>query len=266
MGLPRPRGFLHHPCRAEVTRGRGKPTPLLLRWMVIPGNVESEEEEMKLVVGLGNPGAAYERTRHNIGFRVVDKLATKQGWTWNERRARAVLASGSLGSEKVALAKPLTYMNLSGESVAELARWYKITPQDILVVYDELDLPLGQIRLRADGSAGGHNGVDSIIHYLHTKSFPRMRIGIGRPSNNRIEGKDFVLGIPTLDERITLESSEDRAVEAIILAVTQGLATTMNLVNTDPEKLKRQEEARQRKLLERAERERLKHEKEAQES
>src|SRR5579864_6715314 len=112
---------------------------------------------MKLVIGLGNPGAEYERTRHNIGFRVLDRLANKMGWKWNERRARAMLASGMIGGEKVVLAKPITFMNRSGESVGELLRWYKLQPQDLLVVYDELDLPLGKLRLRPGGKAAGHN-------------------------------------------------------------------------------------------------------------
>ena len=103
---------------------------------------------MKLVVGLGNPGSEYQRTRHNVGFRVVDKLASKLGWQWTERRSRAILTSGTIGPEKVVLAKPITFMNLSGLAVAELVRWYKIQPEDLLVIYDDLDLPVGKIRLR----------------------------------------------------------------------------------------------------------------------
>ena len=224
------------------------------------------DDEMKLVVGLGNPGVEYERTRHNVGFRVVDKLAARHGWKWNERRGRAILASGNLGLEKVVLAKPLTYMNLSGEAVGELVRWYKLQPEDVLVVYDELDLPVGKIRLRSGGSAAGHNGMQNIIRHLHTNTFPRLRVGIGHPTNSHMQGKDHVLGTPPLDERILLEQSEDRAVEAIELAITQGIATTMNLVNADPEEAKRKEEGRQRKLRERQERERLKREKQRDDS
>ena len=221
---------------------------------------------MKLVIGLGNPGTEYERTRHNIGFRVVDKLAAQQGWKWNERRGRAILASGNLGLEKVALAKPITYMNLSGEAVGELVRWYKLHPEDILVVYDELDLPLGKVRLRASGSAAGHNGMQSIIKHLHTNAIPRLRVGIGHPTNTHIQGKDHVLGIPPTDESILLATSEDRAVEAVRLAITQGIGTTMNLVNMDPEEAQRKEEERQRKLRDREERQKLKREKEREES
>src|SRR6266581_4768237 len=148
---------------------------------------------MKLVIGLGNPGSQYEQTRHNVGFRVVDKLAAKLGWKWTERRSRAILASGTVGSEKVVLAKPLTYMNLSGEAVGELVRWYKIAPSDLLIIYDELDLPNGKVKLLGAGSAGGHNGMHDILAKIHTNTIPRLRIGIGRSQNNNMAGKDYVL-------------------------------------------------------------------------
>jgi PTH1 family peptidyl-tRNA hydrolase len=210
---------------------------------------------MKLIIGLGNPGSQYELTRHNAGFRVVDRLAAQQGWTW-ERRGRAMLANGNIGSEKVVLIKPLTYMNNSGEVVGELVRWYKVQPEDILVVYDELDLPVGKIRLQSHRSAGGHNGLGSVIQHLHTNQFPRLRIGIGRPSNNHIETTDYVLGVPGGDERIELATGEDRALEAIPLIIRQGIATTMNLINADPEAQKKAEEKR-RLQQERREQERL---------
>ena len=220
---------------------------------------------MKLIVGLGNPGREYEHTRHNIGFRVVDKLAAQEGWKWNERRGRAILASGNLGLEKVVLAKPITYMNLSGEAVGELARWYKVPPEDMLIVYDELDLPVGRVRLRPNGSAAGHNGMKSIMYHLHTDAIPRLRVGIGHPTNAHIQGRDHVLGIPTTDENILIARAEDRAIEAIRLLIKQGLDTTMNLVNIDPEEVQRKAEERERKRREREERERLKREKERQE-
>lgn len=219
---------------------------------------------MKLIVGLGNPGREYEHTRHNIGFRVVDKLAAQEGWKWNERRSRAILASGTLGPEKVVLAKPITYMNLSGEAVGDLARWYKVPPADILIVYDELDLPVGRVRLRPNGSAAGHNGMKSVIHHLHTDAIPRLRVGIGHPTNSRIQGKDHVLGVPSTDDSILIARAEDRAIEAIRLLITQGIDTTMNLVNMDPEEVQRKAEERERKRREREERERLKREQERQ--
>ncbi|HJT58266.1 MAG TPA: aminoacyl-tRNA hydrolase [Ktedonobacteraceae bacterium] len=219
---------------------------------------------MKLVIGLGNPGSEYERTRHNVGFRVVDTLAAKHGWKWNERRSRAVLASGTIGSDKVVLAKPLTFMNLSGQSVGELMRWYKLSPQDILVVYDELDLPIGKVRLRPGGSAAGHNGLRDIIAHLHTNEFPRLRVGIDHPKSSRVRGRDHVLSAPSGDERILLATGEERAVEAIEILITQGLERAMNTVNTDPEEAARKEAERLRRLQQRQERERLRREAEEQ--
>ncbi len=230
---------------------------------------------MKLVVGLGNPGLQYEHTRHNVGFRVVDKLAAKLGWKWTVRRGRAILASGMIGTEKVILAKPITFMNRSGEAVSELLRWYKLQVQDMLVVCDDLDLPVGKVRLRTQGSAGGQKGLDNIIHHLHTREFPRLRVGIGRPSNNRMDPIDYVLDIPGGDERILLAAGEDRAVEAIELAITKGISATMNIVNADPEaeqkraeKLQRQKERQERArvLRETAQREAAQKEQEVQAS
>jgi PTH1 family peptidyl-tRNA hydrolase len=213
---------------------------------------------MKLIIGLGNPGPQYEQTRHNVGFRIVDALARQYGWRW-ERRGRAMLASGTIGSEKVTLVKPLTYMNNSGEAVGELVRWYKVSPEDILVVYDELDLQLGQIRLRSGGSAAGHHGMESIVRHLHSSQFPRLRVGIGRPTNHRQENIDYLLSTPPMDERILLATGEARAAEAIPMVILQGITATMNIVNADPEAQRRAEE-RRRQQLERREQERLRRE------
>src|SRR5712691_4341776 len=210
---------------------------------------------MKLIIGLGNPGAQYAQTRHNAGFRVIDELASKFGWKW-ERRNRAMVANGSIDGEKVVLAKPITYMNLSGEAVGELVRWFKIEPEDILVVYDEMDLPLGILRLRANGSAAGHNGVKSIIAHLHSDNFPRLRIGVGHPNHPRAETIDHVLSRPSADENILLANSEARAVDAIALIVREGLEASMNHINFDPEAQRKAEE-RRRMQLERREQERL---------
>lgn len=201
---------------------------------------------MKLVIGLGNPGSQYEHTRHNTGFRIVDKFAAKHGWKWSERLHRAILATGTIGPEKVVLAKPLTFMNLSGEAVGALVRWYKVQPEDILVVCDDLDLPVGKVRLRTKGSAGGQNGLDNIIHHLHTTEFPRLRLGIGRPNNSRGDAISYVLSIPGMDDRILLDTGEDKAVEAIEMVISQGLGTTMNMVNADPEAEQKAAEKRQR--------------------
>jgi aminoacyl-tRNA hydrolase len=200
---------------------------------------------MKLIVGLGNPGAQYASTRHNVGFRVVERLATKHGWSWNERRSKAVLASGTLGGEKIVLVKPQTYMNLSGEAVGELLRWYKLPLDDLLVVYDEMDLPPGQLRLRGKGSAAGHNGMKNLLLHLHSDEFARLRVGVGRPVHKRGETIDHVLGAPDRDERISLEQAETRALEAVESFIERGLETTMNLVNVDPEAERRAAEKRE---------------------
>src|SRR6266700_48529 len=217
---------------------------------------------MKLVIGLGNPGPQYEQTRHNAGFRIVDLLATKYGWKW-ERQGRAMLASGNIGTEKVVLVKPLTFMNKSGEAVGELVRWHKLQPEDVLVVYDDLDLAVGKLRLRANGRAGGHNGVDSIIHHLHTNQFPRLRIGIGRPAHQRQQTINYVLGVPPLDERILLETAEDQVVAYIPQAIGPDLNAAMNVINADPEAQRRAEEKR-RLQQERREQERQRREAEKQ--
>lgn len=216
---------------------------------------------MKLVIGLGNPGPEYEHTRHNAGFRVVDKLAAKLGWKWNERRNRAIIASGTIGPEKVLLVKPITYMNNSGEAVGELVRWHKVQPEDVIVVYDELDLPVGRVRLKSSGSAAGHNGMSNVLRHLHTDRAPRLRVGIGRPTNSRVETINYVLGIPPTEERIQLDAGEERAADAIPMIIRQGVATTMNLINADPEAQQRAEEKR-RQERERREQERLRREQE----
>ncbi len=214
---------------------------------------------MKLIIGLGNPGAQYEQTRHNVGFHVVDKLATKLGWKWSEQRNRAILASGNIGPEKVVLVKPITYMNNSGESVGPLVHWYKVQPEDILVILDDLDLPVGKVRLKSNGSSGGHNGLDNIIRHLHTNQIPRLRIGIGRPTNSRMETINYVLSIPPADERISLATGEDNAVEVIPLIINQGVAIAMNQINADPE-AQRQAEEKRRLQRERREQERVRRE------
>ena len=212
---------------------------------------------MKLVVGLGNPGAQYEQTRHNVGFHVVDLLAQKMGWSW-ERRGRAMQAPGMIETEKIVLVKPLTFMNKSGEAVGELMRWYKLQPDDVLVVYDDLDLPVGRVRLRSGGSAGGHNGISNIIQHLHTQEFPRLRVGIGRPANSHMDTINYVLGVPPLDERITLSQGEEQAMQAIPLVITKGIGTAMNIGNADPEAQRKQEEKRRLQLERREQQKRLK--------
>lgn len=136
---------------------------------------------MKLIFGLGNPGAKYQTTKHNIGFMVVDQLAKNLNLTFNQTKFKSLYAEGRLGDEKIILIKPQTYMNLSGEAVQPWMDFYKLTKEDIIIIYDDMDLEVGKIRLRLKGGAGGHNGVKSIIQHLGEPNFNRIRIGVGRP-------------------------------------------------------------------------------------
>ena len=187
---------------------------------------------VKIIVGLGNPGMRYAQTRHNVGFDTMDVFASRQGWSWSGRRMRASLAKGMLGAEKVLLAKPQTYMNDSGLAVGELVRFYKLDLADLLVVCDDLDLPLGRVRLRARGAAGGQHGLESIIQHLGgNRQFARLRIGVGRPAQGRSQNIDFLLSRPTRDERIELDLASERAADAIVAFITEGVEVTMNRFN-----------------------------------
>lgn len=179
----------------------------------------------RLIVGLGNPGREYVDTRHNVGFAVLDRIAGRERATWTrERRWQAEVARAG----PVQLCKPLTYMNLSGQAVKSVASFYKIPPAETLIVLDDLALPLGKLRVRPEGSSGGHNGLKSLIEHLGTQNFPRLRIGIGSATGDVV---DHVLGRFALDEREPLEQSLARAMEAIDCAQTRGLAAAMNAFN-----------------------------------
>lgn len=184
---------------------------------------------MKLIVGLGNPGSRYRLTRHNLGFMVVDALADRWHISVGGKRHEAELGTGEISSVRAILAKPQTFMNASGESVAKLRRLHRLDPSDILAIYDDLDLPLGRIRLRAEGGAGGHNGVASLISVLG-KGFPRLRVGIGRPPGGA-DPVGYVLEPFEPGERTALQASIDRAADGAEAWLTQGLEPTMNVVN-----------------------------------
>jgi peptidyl-tRNA hydrolase, PTH1 family len=186
---------------------------------------------MKLIVGLGNPGLRYAHTRHNAGFDTVDIIAARQSWSWNARRGKSVLASGTLGAEKATLAKPQTYMNDSGFAVADLVHFYKLPLSDLLVICDDLDLPLGKIRLRPSGSAGGQHGLEDIIRRLGANMFARIKIGIGRPEHGRDENVDFLLSAPRGDERLALDAASERAADAALCWLTNGVLDAMNRFN-----------------------------------
>ncbi|MFN3651352.1 MAG: aminoacyl-tRNA hydrolase [Armatimonadota bacterium] len=184
-----------------------------------------------LIVGLGNPGAQYHNTRHNIGFRVVDLLAERHRIDTRKVERQANFGRGAIGETVVALAKPLTYMNLSGESVAPLARLLQLRPEEIIVVVDDMDLPPGRIRIRPSGSAGGHNGLKSLIQHLGTTEFPRVRVGVGRPSGPKGGTVDHVLGKFTREELEPVQDSIRAAADAVEAIVTDGLQAAMNRFN-----------------------------------
>lgn len=185
---------------------------------------------MKLIVGLGNPGPRYARNRHNIGFQIVDAFAAEHGLHFDRFQFKARVADGHLDGCRFLLAKPQTFMNLSGEAVQPLVSFYKINPADLLVVYDDLDLPLGRLRLRPFGGAGGHNGMRSIIHRLGSDRFPRLRVGIGRPPG-AMDPADYVLQDFTPDEEAVMTSTRAAAVQAIAVWLREGLDAAMNRFN-----------------------------------
>ncbi len=211
---------------------------------------------VKLIVGLGNPGARFARTRHNVGFDVVDLLASRSGWAWQPHRGKSLVASGALRfqvasppaspadgveapapsvpawrEEKLLLAKPQTFMNESGVAVAELVRFYKLDLRDLLIVCDDLDLPLARVRMRSRGAAGGQHGLESTIRLLGTNDFARLKIGIGRPTHSRAENVDFLLSAPRGDERAQLDEAIASAADAALMWATVGAEAAMNRYN-----------------------------------
>lgn len=185
---------------------------------------------MFLIVGLGNPGREYKETRHNVGFMVVDRLCQKWGVKPNKLQAKALIAQAMVAEEKIILAKPQTFMNLSGQAVAPLARYYKLELPQVLVIHDDLDLPLGTIRLRPSGGSGGQKGLGSIIQQFGTQDFPRLRIGIGRPPG-RMEAADYVLQTFSKGEMETFQFVLVKAEEAVLSFIQQGIVTAMNQFN-----------------------------------
>lgn len=186
---------------------------------------------MKLVVGLGNPGSEYRDTRHNVGFLVADELARR--WrvpdAWREK-FEALHIKTMLGDDAVVVAKPLTFMNLSGQAVAGLAAFYKIDPADVLVVTDDVALPLGRLRARPEGGAGGHNGLKSIIQHLGTQAFPRVRVGVGRGDDRR-DLSDHVLGRFDAGERDIVSAAVLRAADATERFLSDGIERVMSAFN-----------------------------------
>jgi len=183
-----------------------------------------------LIIGLGNPGPEYAAHRHNVGFQVLELLAERHNLVFDRLQHKARVAVGRIAERHVVLGRPLTYMNRSGESVASLVRWYKIPLQQLLVVYDDLDLPLGTLRLRPRGGSGGHKGVESVIQQLGTEQFPRLRVGIGRPPTGW-DPADYVLHPFTEEELPVVVAVRERAVEAIECWLAEGIEAAMNRFN-----------------------------------
>ena len=203
-------------------------------------NARREKSETLLMVGLGNTGDEYTNTRHNAGFMLVDRL--QQAWgamPWKEKKMyKAYLSEAIFNNQKIILVKPTTFMNLSGESVASLVNFYKIDYKNLWVIYDDLDLPLGKIRLRTDGSAGTHNGMKSILTSVPANNFPRLRIGIESRGEKyeydvpkQIDTSSFVLGKFTQKERSAIDKSLTNGQEALELALKGGMAVAMNQWN-----------------------------------
>ena len=185
---------------------------------------------MKLIVGLGTPGKQYERTRHNAGFMVIDELARMLNAECNQLKFKGMVGEGRLGMEKVILLKPLTYMNLSGESIIQVIQFYKLDLQDLVVIYDDLDTPVGQIRLRMKGSAGGHNGIKSIIQHVGTEEFNRIRVGIGRPPQGK-KVVDYVLEPFMKEEEGDILAAVRKSSEAAKCSVLEPFVQVMNQFN-----------------------------------
>jgi len=192
---------------------------------------------VKLVAGLGNPGSEYTGTRHNVGYEVVDVIAKRHGAAFDfaDMNRDAATAKWRRPDEPVLLAKPLTFMNLSGYAVAGLARFYKIEVPDLIVVTDDVNLPLGRLRARASGSEGGHNGLRSVAEVLGTTDYPRLRVGVGRGDNRR-DLADHVLARFESDEQPGIEAAITRAADAVETWISQGLAPMMNIFNRAEEK------------------------------
>ena len=187
--------------------------------------MEAAAQIFRLIAGLGNPGREYERTRHNVGFMVLDKLVARSGAAWRQEKQWKAQVAFHGG---VVYCKPTSYMNLSGEPVGSVARFYKVPPAQILVVYDDMALPLGKLRFRPGGSAGGHNGIQSIIDRLGTDTVPRLRLGIGAATGGMVS---HVLGHFSAEESTTVAETLDRASEAIAFAQTRGIEAAMNQFN-----------------------------------
>lgn len=184
---------------------------------------------MYIIAGLGNPGSKYENTRHNMGFKAIDAIASEFGIDVNRAKFKGLIGEGRIGSEKVILLKPQTYMNLSGQSVREIMNFYKIPEENLIVIYDDFDLPIGSIRVRKSGGPGTHNGMKSVVQELGSRKFPRVRVGIGSSDGSTIQ---FVIGKVGKDEQQILNEAAAAAASAASDIIRIGIENAMNIHNT----------------------------------
>ena len=184
---------------------------------------------MHIIVGLGNPGKKYDATRHNIGFEAIDMLAKRNNIEVKKLKHKALCGEGTIGGNKVLLVKPQTFMNLSGQSLLDIVQFYKVDPKNIVVLYDDIDIPVGTLRIREKGSSGTHNGMKSIIYLLQTDQFPRIRIGVGKPQFGDLA--DYILGRFPKEEIPTMLETLERASQAVETLVKDGIAVSMNRYN-----------------------------------
>ena len=185
---------------------------------------------MKVIAGLGNPTKKYEGTRHNMGFSAIYQIADRYNIKMNILNHKALIGTGIIAGEKVMLVMPQTFMNLSGESIGEILRYYKLTPEDLIVLYDDIDLDIGKLRIRAKGSAGGHNGIKNIIAHIGTTEFDRVRIGVGHKPEGR-DLADYVLSRFSSEELPVVRDSVSKAADAIEVSITTGIDAAMNKFN-----------------------------------
>ena len=184
-----------------------------------------------MIVGLGNPGSQYEKTRHNVGFRVIDMIAEKLRTKVDRLKFKALTRQVDCNGQKILLVQPQTFMNLSGAAVSALATYYKIKPERILVIFDDISLPVGKIRIRKDGSAGGHNGIKSIIQSLGTDQFPRVKVGVGAKPHPDYDLADWVLSKFSAQEEKNLQPALENAAEAALLVLEQGVEKAASAFN-----------------------------------
>lgn len=206
---------------------------------ILRKNIEKDGRFMYIIVGLGNPSREYAATRHNIGFDAVTRIADDNNFSLDFKKHKAICGKGYIAGQKVLLAQPQTYMNLSGESVRELMDYYKVSEEEIIIIYDDISLDTGQLRVRPKGSAGGHNGIKSIIQHMGTQEFPRIRIGVGdKPRGWDLA--DYVLSRFSKEEEPCIREALEEASKACELIITEGVEAAMNRYNRSKSKIQKE--------------------------